>query len=75
MSKILSSKWTKVALFLLCLIPFGYHWPGTGWEANTTLDPQIPHPRIRFQYITHYTGDWTLRFLLITLTVTPLPEP
>ena len=24
------------------------------------------------EFITHYTGDWTLRFLLITLTVTPL---
>jgi len=70
MSKILSSKWTKVALFLLCLIPFGYlAW--NGWEANTTLDPKYltANP---IQYITHFTGDWTLRFLLITLTVTPL---
>ncbi len=24
------------------------------------------------EFITHYTGDWTLRLLLITLTVTPL---
>ena len=24
------------------------------------------------EYITHFTGDWTLRFLLITLTITPL---
>ncbi len=24
------------------------------------------------EYITHQTGDWTIRFLLITLAVTPL---
>ena len=24
------------------------------------------------EYITHYTGDWTIRFLLITLCITPL---
>ena len=27
------------------------------------------------EFITHYTGDWTLRFCLITLTVTPLRNP
>ena len=24
------------------------------------------------EYITHFTGDWTIRFLVITLAVTPL---
>ncbi len=24
------------------------------------------------EYITHYTGDWTIRFIMITLAVTPL---
>jgi DMSO/TMAO reductase YedYZ heme-binding membrane subunit len=38
-----------------------------------------PPPAIRpelganpVEYITHYTGTWTIRFLLITLCVTPL---
>ena len=31
-----------------------------------------PHGRIRIEFITHFTGDWTLRFLLITLAITPL---
>jgi sulfoxide reductase heme-binding subunit YedZ len=70
LSKILSSKWSKVVLFLLGLTPFGYlFW--NGWEANATLDPKYltANPT---QYIQHFTGDWTLRFLLITLAVTPL---
>ena len=28
--------------------------------------------RIRIEYITRATGDWTMRFLLITLSITPL---
>jgi sulfoxide reductase heme-binding subunit YedZ len=75
MPGILSSKWTKAVLFPLCLVPLGYllwlGWLeyraftfGTGQTGNLTADP--------IKYITHFTGDWTLRFLLITLTVTPL---
>jgi len=63
MSKVLSSKWTKAVLFVLSLVPLGY----LGWrvfENRLTANP--------IEYITHYTGDWTLRFLLITLAVTPL---
>jgi sulfoxide reductase heme-binding subunit YedZ len=63
MNKILASKWTKVVLFLLGLVPFGYlFW--RGFHNDLTANP--------IEYITHYTGDWTIRFLLITLTVTPL---
>lgn len=75
MSKVLSSKWTKAVLFTLCLVPLGYLlWLvyleyratalGIGQGGNLTADP--------IKYITHFTGDWTLRFLLITLLVTPL---
>ena len=59
----LRSKWTKVFLFVVCLIPLFL----LGWRAYTgdlTANP--------IEYITHTTGDWTIRFLLITLTVTPL---
>ncbi len=63
MSALLISKWTKVAVFLLCLVPVGM----LGWRAyqgDLTVNP--------IEYITRNTGDWTLRFLLITLAITPL---
>jgi sulfoxide reductase heme-binding subunit YedZ len=71
-SKILSSKWTKVAVFLLCLVPAAYLFYNV-WKGNQSPDPSYltANP---IQYITHYTGDWTLRFLLITLCVTPLRD-
>jgi methionine sulfoxide reductase heme-binding subunit len=63
MNKILASQWTKAVLFLLGLVPLAYLlW--RGFHANLTANP--------IEYITHFTGDWTLRFVLITLTVTPL---
>ena len=70
MSKILSSKWTKVVLFLVCLVPFDYlAW--SIWQSYRDPDPKYltANP---IQYITHFTGDWTLQFLLITLMITPL---
>ena len=63
MNSILTNKWTKVAVFLACLGPLGLLvWEGfhDGWGANPT------------QFIQHATGDWTLRFLAITLSISPL---
>jgi sulfoxide reductase heme-binding subunit YedZ len=63
MKKVLSNRWTKVVVFVLCLLPLAW----LGWRAyqqELTANP--------IEFITHYTGDWTIRFLLITLTVTPL---
>jgi len=63
MKKVLSNRWTKVVLFVLCLVPLAW----LGWRAyqqKLTANP--------IEFITHYTGDWTIRFLLITLAVTPL---
>ncbi len=63
MSKVLSSRWTKAVLFVLSLVPLGYLvW--RAFENHLTANP--------IEYITHFTGDWTIRFLLITLAVTPL---
>jgi methionine sulfoxide reductase heme-binding subunit len=62
MSKLLRSRWTKVLLFLVCLVPAGL----LIWRMNTSL---IPLP---VEVITHTTGDWTIWFLLITLSITPL---
>jgi methionine sulfoxide reductase heme-binding subunit len=53
----------KVVLFVLCLAPLAH----LAWGAYT--DNLGANP---IEYITHATGDWTLRFLLITLAVTPL---
>jgi sulfoxide reductase heme-binding subunit YedZ len=60
---LLSSKWTKAALFLICLVPFAtllcraFH---SGLGANPV------------EFVQHATGDWTLRFLVFTLSITPL---
>ncbi|MBR0568514.1 sulfoxide reductase heme-binding subunit YedZ [Azoarcus sp. L1K30] len=53
----------KAFLFLLCLIPAAQLV--LGWRADQLGANPI-------ETITHATGSWTLRFLLITLAVTPL---
>jgi sulfoxide reductase heme-binding subunit YedZ len=53
----------KPLLFVVCLLPFA--WLLYGAFANT-LGPNPAEALIRS------TGDWTLRFLCITLAVTPL---
>lgn len=65
LKKIFLSRWTKVLLFLACLIPAAY----LGWRAYMQELGANP-----VEYITHFTGDWTLRFVAITLSVTPLRE-
>ena len=72
MNRVLSSRWTKAAVFALGLIPvlllgwrlFVFWRRGLAYDPDLTADP--------IAYITHFTGDWTIRFLLITLSVTPL---
>ncbi len=56
-------RYYKPIVFLACLIPLGL----LGWKAYNGLLGANP-----IEVITHATGDWTLRFLLITLSVTPL---
>lgn len=63
MHSLLANKWTKVPVFLLCLVPLGLLvWRGL--HQNLGANP--------IEFITHATGDWTLRFLIITLAITPL---
>jgi methionine sulfoxide reductase heme-binding subunit len=60
---LLVSKWTKVAVFLICLIPFA----DLLWRfitGNLGINP--------VETLQHGTGDWTLRFLIFTLCITPL---
>ena len=63
MNLILTSKWTKVAVFAACLVPLGI----LVWEGFTGGLGANP-----VEFIEHATGDWTLRFLAITLAITPL---
>src|SRR5215813_13214107 len=63
----------KVVLFLVCLVPmaellwkfFGPHpFDMSGWGLGLGANP--------IEALEHGFGDWTLRFLLITLSITPL---
>jgi sulfoxide reductase heme-binding subunit YedZ len=58
----LQIRWSKIVVFLACCAPLGW----IVWRAFTQ---QLVDP---IQDITHFTGDWTIRFLLITLAVTPV---
>jgi methionine sulfoxide reductase heme-binding subunit len=66
-------RWIKVVVFIACLAPLAWLlWKFFGptptdmstWGAGLGANP--------IEKITHATGDWTLRFLLITLAITPL---
>src|SRR5437016_11762940 len=66
-------RWIKVGVFVVCLLPFAMLlWKFFGpmprdlstWGVGLGANP--------IEKITHATGDWTLRFLLITLAITPL---
>ena len=63
MQQIINDKRTKRLAFLLCLAPLGV----LAWKAfhgDLTANP--------VEKLEHETGDWTIYFLLITLTITPL---
>lgn len=53
----------KPLVFLACLIPFGLLLKGT-LEGDLGANP--------LEHVTDVTGQWGLRFLLLTLAVTPL---
>ncbi len=58
MRSLLISKWTKAAVFLLCLVPFGE----LVWRIIKSELGANP-----VEFLQHATGDWTLRFLVFTL--------
>lgn len=63
MRKILTSKWTKVVVFLVSSIPFVLLCIGL-LRSDLGINP--------VETLQHTTGDWTLRFLIFTLAITPL---
>jgi sulfoxide reductase heme-binding subunit YedZ len=56
-------RWIKAPVFVLCLSPIFL----LGWRALHNGLGANP-----IEFITHFTGDWTLRFLVIVLAITPL---
>ena len=62
MRPFLQSRWSKPLVFSLALLPLVFLVAGL-------LQDLGPNP---IETITHTTGNWTLRFLLITLSITPL---
>jgi sulfoxide reductase heme-binding subunit YedZ len=61
--KLLTSKWTKVVVFLASSIPFVLLSWGL-FRGDLGINP--------VETLQHTTGDWTLRFLVFTLAITPL---
>ncbi|HEV2417281.1 MAG TPA: protein-methionine-sulfoxide reductase heme-binding subunit MsrQ [Terriglobia bacterium] len=62
MRSVLISKWTKVLVFALCLVPAGQLvW--AAFHQGLGANP--------IEFITHKTGTWTLIFLVLTLAITP----
>jgi len=57
------AKYLKPIVFLTCLVPLGR----LGWKALNSALGANP-----IQVITFSTGTWTLVFLLVTLSITPL---
>ncbi len=56
-------RWSKPFVFLACLLPLAR----LAWKAYTSALGANP-----VEVVTHSTGDWTLIFLLVTLSITPL---
>lgn len=63
MKKILLSQWTRRVIFALSLVPVVLLIID-GFTGNLSANP--------VEFLEHSTGDWGLRFLLITLAITPL---
>jgi sulfoxide reductase heme-binding subunit YedZ len=61
--QILLSRGAKVGVFLLCLSPLGF-LSARAYNGRLGANP--------IEFVQHFTGSWTLRFLLITLSITPL---
>jgi len=84
----LRSRWTKILVFLLGLVPLGWMiaralgfmggqmivaFQGHKLTFNGGIEDALGNLTANpLEYITHFTGDWTIRMIVITLVVTPL---
>jgi len=55
----------KTLLHLLCLAPFA-------WLLHLFTSSALSNYADPINYITHFTGDWTLNLLFVTLAITPI---
>jgi sulfoxide reductase heme-binding subunit YedZ len=56
-------RWVKIPVFALGLAPLLWMaW--RAWNQDLTANP--------VEYLTHFTGDWAIRLVVVTLAVTPL---
>ena len=63
MRRFLTSRWTKAILFLFCLGPV-FSLTTKAFTGGLGANP--------VEYLQLSTGEWTLRFLVFTLCITPL---
>lgn len=61
--QLLASRAARPVLWLLCLAPAAW-LAAAAWRGALGVNP--------IEKITHETGQWTLRLLLVTLAITPL---
>ena len=62
-NRIWNSRFAKPVVFLICLLPLlllAWRWHGNELGIN------------RIETVARYSGNWTLRFLLLSLCITPL---
>ena len=68
---LLRGRWFRALLFVACLLP-------AAWVAGALASDLLRGTRFLgsnpIKEIEHFTGRWTLRFLMLTLSVTPLRE-
>src|SRR4029077_15494519 len=63
----------KILVFVSCLVPLGLlAWKFFGAHPSDVSTWGVGLGANPVEALEHKTGDWTLRFLLITLSITPL---
>jgi len=77
----LKSRWTKIVVFLLCLVPFSRLVAvALAYVLQPDLSGGLWHfwvpslPPNPLDFFTHLTGDWTIRLIVATLAITPLRQ-
>ncbi|MDA0708249.1 MAG: sulfoxide reductase heme-binding subunit YedZ [Proteobacteria bacterium] len=65
----MQKNWLRISLHFLCALPALWLSYQVWLWANSMPHGLSANP---IEYLTDYTGGWTIRFILITLSVTPL---